>query len=132
MLHYYDAGLLPRSWKTIRRFFGFTYSIAPPYGIENWSYTIPTGRRAILIYACINIIRVIASTTAENWGSNIKVGTQLLMPVYRFSPYKDSYMLVTENLYLPFVQGETVAGESFDVNTDGRISHRVIAVFLEL
>ena len=132
MLHYYDAGLLPRSWKTIRRFYGYAWDVIPPYAMENWAYTVPTGRKAILVYVFIHSVRTVASSSTNDWGAGLWIPVEMLLRVHRFNPYKDAFVIVAENFYLPFNENETVTGGTWDYNVDGRVRSYVHGIFLEL
>lgn len=101
-------------------------SVAPHSVTERWAYTVPTGKKALIMHLFVSLVRVTAPTTAMGSAAYTLIGDEhhaYLMLYGNTVNDGRTGMIGTSEL---LAAGETINAKTFDSNTGGTISYAIV------
>lgn len=132
MTQWYDAGLAPRTWRTLQMFSSFLVGVSPHAETSRWSYTVPTGKVAMVTLLEAVVMRSGSATTSLWYRADIRRNNTNILRAMNISNSLGVESVRILEGAIPLLTSDTLAAVTADGSTGGTVDYVEFALILEI
>lgn len=114
------------------REFSFTSEVGPHAVTTRWSYTVPSGARALSESLSVYTNRTFAATSGQNYAANIRIRNTNYIDVFTRSNNIDVIYQVVHPVPVLMLAGDTASAATADSSSGGAVRYNLVGTFWEL